>query len=142
MASRGLDDPLALLGHWAFHRVIDDRRAAEQSTVDGETELATEGQRIRWSEAGTLYWRDQEVPVSRVLYLERRDGGWFVTFDDGRDFHPWSPGDSVEHLCGADVYRGCVVGPAEEGMWSVEWSVSGPTKDYTMTTVLRRAPKR
>lgn len=138
MAAGGLDDPQVLLGTWEFHRVIDDHRSAERSTVDGRAKLSTEEQRIRWSETGTLSWRGQEIPVSRVLYLERRDDGWFVTFEDGRDFHPWAPGESVEHLCGADVYRGQIADRAQAGRWSIAWSVTGPTKDYRMTTMLRR----
>lgn len=138
MVAHALNDPTELLGSWVFERLIDDRHGNERSTVEGTTELRLEGSSIRWSESGVLHWRGEDIDVTRTLFLQHRPEGWFVTFEDGRDFHPWSPGESVEHLCGADIYRGCVVGHDDDAAWSVEWSVQGPTKDYTMTTILRR----
>lgn len=133
-------DPLALTGTWTFERVISDHAAHEEHHVTGTTELVAEGpDRVRWSESGVMAWRDTEIPVSRTLFLTLRDDGWFVTFDDGRDFHPWTPQTEVEHLCGNDLYVGRIDvltgGPAR---WTVEWNVTGPAKNYTMTTVLTR----
>ncbi|MCW2747106.1 MAG: hypothetical protein JWP10_248 [Nocardioidaceae bacterium] len=139
MTARALLDPVALLGSWDFTRRIVDRVAGEDTRVAGTTELVSEtAGRVKWSEQGVMQWRDKEVPVTRVLFLELRDDGWFVTFDDGRDFHPWAPGEQVEHMCGADLYRGHVVAGHPLDSWTVEWNVQGPTKDYTMTTVLTR----
>lgn len=142
MASHRLDDPIALSGRWQFERTITDRVVHEESRVVGHTELTCEASdRIRWSEKGTLHWRDKAIPVSRVLFLQLRGRDWFVTFDDGREFHPWAPGEAVEHECGADLYRGHIdsSGPGLR-RWNVEWHVSGPQKDYTMTTLLTRLP--
>lgn len=131
-----LRDPLNLLGDWHFRRVIDDHLANERSRVVGTLTIVADGDRIRWSESGELDWRGEKIEVSRVNFLQRRAGGWFVTFEDGRDFHPWAPGEPVVHDCGAAVYRGCVLQGSRDSAWTVEWHVEGPNKDYTMTTEL------
>lgn len=131
-------DPTALLGAWTFTRVIDDHLAGDEKRVVGRCEFAVAtGGRIRWSETGTLYSANLELPVMRTSYLEPRGAGWFVTFEDGRDFHPWAPGEPVVHHCGADLYAGRVSAPGPEG-FTVRWRVTGPKKDYTMTTALTR----
>lgn len=132
-------DPLELVGTWELSRVIIDHRADERSDVLGTSELTLQADaRIRWTESGTLHRRGTDVAVSRVLYLEPREPGWFVTFEDGRDFHPWEPGSPVEHACTPDMYVG-LVAPMGDDRWSVEWRVNGPGKDYTMTSVLTRS---
>lgn len=135
-------DPRDLLGDWVFERVVDDRLAGELLDVRGTTTLsATDGGAVRWAEEGVLRRGSLELPVSRVLHLVPGSEGWRVTFEDGRDFHPWEPGKEVVHLCGADTYRGLVeVAPGERpDSWSVVWRVIGPSKDYTMTTQLSRS---
>lgn len=138
MPSRTFLDPTSLLGSWVLTRTIEDRLSGEPSTVDGVTglELLDDG-RVRWSESGTLRRGDLVVPVSRTLFVEQRDTGWFVTFEDGRDFHPWLPGDRVVHPCGSDIYVGRVEGGVDR--WTVVWEVGGPAKDYRMTSELTRA---
>lgn len=125
-------DPSTLLGTWRFVRQIEDRRNAERGRVTGTMTLTPEGTRIRWSEHGILEWRNTRNPAYRTLFLVPRPDGWFVTFEDGRDFHPWRPGTQVRHPCGSDLYTGRIETEAER--WSVSWTVTGPRKDYTMTT--------
>ena len=138
MTSQPALEPTELLGAWTLMRTIDDRHAGEQATVDGSTELVQQDDgRIRWSERGTLHRDAGDIPVSRVLFVEPRDTGWWVTFDDGRDFHPWTPGDEVVHPCVADTYVGRIDADGAD-RWTVRWRVSGPAKDYTMTTTLTR----
>jgi hypothetical protein len=138
MSSRRVLEPTALVGAWTMARTIDDRHAGEQATVDGTSELSLlDDGRIRWAERGTLHRDAGDIPVSRVLFVEARDTGWWVTFDDGRDFHPWAPGDEVVHPCAPDTYVGRIDADGTD-RWTVEWRVSGPAKDYTMTTTLTR----
>ncbi|MBE1876728.1 DUF6314 family protein [Myceligenerans pegani] len=137
--------------------------------------------RICWAEEGTLRWADRSTPVSRTLFLVREPSGavpgtdelasdeprsdqpgsddaagapasrWRVTFEDGRDFHPWTA-RPVEHVCGRDRYEGTIrfltdhevpsapSPQAERTSWSarnrvvVRWDVRGPAKDYSMVT--------
>jgi hypothetical protein len=143
-----LGDPVTLVGDWRFSRTIDDRLTGRQSRVDGKLSLeVVSPDRIRWQEHGLWHQPDGDVEVGRALWLVRDGdaGDWWVRFEDGRDFHPWTPGRSVVHPCGADTYRGLVVGTPDR--WTVEWDVTGPTKDYLMTTELsacaaRRPPAR
>ncbi|WP_024795640.1 DUF6314 family protein [Tomitella biformata] len=132
-------DPATLLGAWTFSRVIDDHQAGDEKLVEGTAEFArADAGRIRWAESGTLHVGGQELPVMRTSYIEPRGDGWFVTFEDGRDFHPWAPGEAVDHHCGADLYSGQITATGPVGSFTVRWRVTGPKKDYTMTTVLTR----
>ena len=143
MSDAGADpttDPRELLGEWEFDRVVDDHLADERIGVVGTAEFTLEDDgAVRWAEQGTMTRAGAEIPISRVLFLRERDEGWVVTFDDGRDFHPWQPGAQVEHPCGRDTYRGFVqfAGPQE---WSVRWHATGPEKDYEMLTRLHLRP--
>lgn len=133
-------EPAALAGQWRFERDIVDRLAGCTKYVVGETTIADAGDgRMRWYESGTLRDGDLELPVFRTLFLAERGPEWVVTFDDGREFHDWAPGENVVHLCGADTYRGRIdVAAGDRSAWTVVWTVTGPSKDYTMTTHLTR----
>ena len=131
-----LTDPAALIGTWRLRREVDDRRLDVTSRVTGTLTLTRAGEdRIRWVEEGR--WRQDTgvVDVRRALWVVRTDAdGWWVRFDDGRDFHPWRPGGPVVHPCAPDTYRGTVTGSASR--WSITWEVTGPAKDYRMVTEL------
>ncbi len=133
--SRTLADvtPSELLGAWSFERTVCDRRSRADYRARGTAvfSLQSDG-RIRWSEEGVLSWDAGSNPFTRTLFLVPAPSGWMVTFEDGRDFHPWTDGDVI-HLCGRDTYRGGI-GCRGVG-WGLTWTVSGPQKDYTMTTL-------
>jgi len=167
-------DPLRLVGTWDFRREVHDHREGAEYTARGRAEFAPQDDgRIRWAETGTLSWSAGSTPVSRTLFLVREpadddatagvgpttgadvdtttespganSGPWRVTFEDGRDFHPWTAG-AVEHLCNRDLYQGGVDVPEEQAVssdlsrepsdlsWELRWRVTGPEKDYTMHT--------
>ncbi|HLT62528.1 MAG TPA: DUF6314 family protein, partial [Microlunatus sp.] len=57
--------------------------------------------------------------------------------------HPWLPGRPVRHPCGADLYSGRIDAARTDPLrdaWTVHWVVTGPNKDYTMTTEISRGP--
>ena len=136
--------PLVLLGRWHLDRVIDDRLAGERVVVDAEACLDRSGDgRVRWHEEGLLRRPSQPgaASVFRTLWVEPPhddEPAWWVTFEDGRRFHPWSPGTQVEHPCAPDVYRGLVEVVDPDRTWSVVWQARGPRKDYTITSAYRR----
>jgi len=132
-----LDDPRSLLGRWRIERVVDDRRTGEQHAVDGVLELTEVDGGLRWEEQMVWHRPEGDVDVRRGLRLVATDDGWWVRFEDGRDFHPWRPGEQVVHPCAPDTYAGAVSG--DLCRWSVTWHASGPAKDYTMTSVLTPA---
>ncbi|MFD7022662.1 DUF6314 family protein [Promicromonospora sukumoe] len=146
-------DPHRLVGTWLFVREIEHDDGAAY-TADGEARFSREDDgRVRWAERGTLRWDGGSTPVTRTLFLVREAGsdggaapgndpsadgkpatGWRVTFEDGRDFHPWTAG-AVEHLCGRDLYAGglaVAAVPAQD--WELRWRVTGPEKAYLMHT--------
>lgn len=129
-----LDDPHALVGRWRLERVVDDRRTGEQHAVDGVLELADAGAELRWEEQMVWHRPEGDVDVRRGLRLAMTADGWWVRFEDGRDFHPWRPGEEVVHPCTPDTYAGSVTGDLRR--WSITWHARGPAKDYTMTSVL------
>ncbi|GAA1874891.1 DUF6314 family protein [Lapillicoccus jejuensis] len=137
--------PTDLLGEWAFQRRIDDRAGRRRGTVQGRMRLLEQPDgRVLWQEKGELRWPGSDpLPVQRTLYVVPREDdedAWMVTFADGRDFHPWRPGEVVEHPCNADLYRGLVHPPTPGSRgWSVMWECTGPDKDYSMTTLVRPA---
>jgi hypothetical protein len=130
--------PLDLLGTWVLDRSVDDRRTGERHTVSGSTTLEALGpDRVAWAEAGTMTTADgRSFPVQRRLDVVRRSDAWWVLFADGREFHPWSPGDVVVHDCAPDVYRGEV--RVDDDGWDVVWEATGPAKDYRMVSRLTR----
>ncbi len=136
-------EPTALLGRWTLDRRLDDRRDGRSGVVRGRCVLTAEPavpDRIRWSEQGTMLWTDSGAgtPVSRTLWLCRRDAGWLVIFDDGHDFHPWLVGMPLHHLCGRDDYTGRI-DVLDADHWITRWTATGPAKDYTIETRLSRA---
>ncbi len=141
--SGGLDDPVTLLGDWQLSRTIEDRLTGQHSRIDGLLTLeAVTPERISWEERGRWHQPGGDVDVRRGLWLVLAEdtGDWWVRFEDERDFHPWTPGRPVVHPCGADTYRGLVLGSPDR--WSIEWDVIGPAKDYLMTTELNACAAR
>jgi hypothetical protein len=132
-----IEDPRALLGEWRLDRRVVDRRAGVSGTVRGALTLVADGPRIRWRERGVLRWNDADLPVTRDLVLAEEPDGWQVRFADGRPFHPWRPGEVVEHPCNADLYRGLV--DVRTDQMRILWDVVGPTKDQRLLTRCRRS---
>jgi hypothetical protein len=129
--------PTDLLGTWSLTRVVDDHRAGDRREVVGTVELTEVAPgRVRWTETGTMSWPGHAVAVSRTLYVQLEERGWFVRFEDGRPFHPWATGQQVEHPCAPDHYRGLIeIAGTPVESWTVTWDALGPEKDYRMVTV-------
>lgn len=138
-ATIGIGDPRSLLGAWDFTRAIVDHRAASEYVVTGRAVFEPFGETIRWHESGLLQRDGGEHPVMRTLLLRPAagEGYWTVEFDDGRPFHDWMLGTRLLHECGADTYRGRVA-LVDAEVWSIDWNVSGPVKDYVLTTTYRK----
>lgn len=143
--------PSQLLGSWSFTRSIAEHRTGARYRAHGTARFSpATGGRVRWFEEGVLTTDGESSPFTRTLFLVPGAQGWTVTFEDGRFFHPWVDG-RVTHLCGRDTYRGDIAGPQSSGTgggqdrepascdagWQITWTVSGPHKDYTMTTGYR-----
>ena len=132
-------DPRVLLGRWTLRRWLVDRAAGVLGSVDGELVVADRGGRLSWTETGTLRWSGRVAPVSRVYGFRPGPDGWWLTFADGRDFHPWRPGEPVTHPCRADTYAGLVVLDPDGRRMRTRWDVRGPAKDQRIVTRFTRA---
>ena len=77
---------------------------------------------------------------ARRVYLWRdaEPGAVAVTFDDGRPFHQFDlTGGEARHACPPDTYR-VRYDFSEWPVWTARWRVTGPRKDYLMTSRYRR----
>jgi hypothetical protein len=122
-------------GSWQLTRRVADRRTGQYGAVTGTLAITAEPAGQRWREQGLLRWADRELPVSRELMIRRLDGSWWMTFADGRAFHPWRPGEIVTHPCAADSYRGLV--ELRGDRMRTLWDVTGPAKYQRLITRLR-----
>lgn len=84
-----------------------------------------------------MHWDGRQLPATRSLWLCQLDALWWMTFDNGRPFHPWLIGAQVVHPCADDTYRGWIEArnPAE---LTITWDVDGPTKNQLIVSRLTR----
>jgi hypothetical protein len=68
----------------------------------------------------------------------RIEDEWWMTFADGRAFHPWRLGQVVEHPCRDDVYRGLLVLDRAATRLRIGWDVTGPGKHQRIITRYER----
>ncbi len=128
-------------GIWRIDRRIEDRRAGTTGLLQGTAELTPDGPGLIYSEEGILRIAGQPGLTARQSYLWRADGdGIEVLFADGRPFHRIGLIDAApeaSHDCAPDIY--CVrYDFARWPDWRAVWQVTGPRKDYTMTTEFQR----
>lgn len=131
--------PTDLLGVWQLERRLVDRRAGGFGRVTGWLELTLVGSVVHWLELGDLRWGGSVYEVTRELHIVPDGDGWEVRFTDGRPFHPWRPGETVEHPCAADLYRGLIRVDPERTRMRVLWDVTGPDKQQRIVTRCRRS---
>ena len=130
-----------LEGAWLLTRRLRDRRAGTRGTLEGKAVFEAEGDGLVYRETGVLRLADGAFRADRVYrYRFPAPHCAEVAFDDGSLFHllDLSSGRcAVEHLCGADIYRGryTVTGCSE---WQVDWQVAGPRKDQFLESRYRR----
>jgi hypothetical protein len=165
----GLDDagsPLAagtvgyLAGDWDVVREIADHRTGQAGSFRGQASFrpaaaghasaagqqgSLDGRVLDFTEHGELRLGSHRGPASRSLrYYGRSDGSADVRFSDGREFYrlDLSYGSSkAAHPCRADRYVVTVTRLSADAFSEV-WRVTGPAKDYDMTTVYTRAGER
>ena len=134
-------DLIALLGGcWAVERRLVDVRGGHEGDFAGTASFESDGDRLRWAEAGRMRFGGHDGPATRRLSIARDPGGWIVEFEDGRPFHALDLETgvcAVEHRCGDDLYAGeyRLLGP---DALDVSWRVSGPRKDQEIHTTYRR----
>jgi hypothetical protein len=133
-----------LIGSWSFNRVIEG-----QATMQGIATFAP-------LDEGSLAYREQghlklsngtELEAGREYIFSNGNGGFAVFFKENppRLFHAISLSASLGgelsgsagHLCNLDDYQSSYTFLAD-GRFVIRHVVSGPRKDYTMTTTYTR----
>ena len=135
-----------LAGGWRAERVIEDFHSGTAGAFTGTASFTALGDAahpgaLGYREHGQLVYGRHRGPASRsLLYLPAADGSVAVRFADGRPFYALDlrPGIwQADHPCGMDGYHVTVqlLGP---DAYTEQWRVTGPGKDYLMTTTLTR----
>jgi len=120
-------------GRWAIERTIDHADGTTARFV-GEATFRPDGSDgLDYSEDGVLTLPGGQSMRATRTY--RWDADLSVFFDDGRPFHkvPAAGGTTVHH-CDPDTYRVAYDFGAWP-RWQAIWTVTGPKKDYRMTSV-------
>jgi hypothetical protein len=133
-----------LRGSWRIERDILDAAGAPVGRFTGWGRFDLDPEEpvlLRYREEGMLHLGAYAAPASRRL--DYRVHGWRaeVRFVDGRPFHDLDlrdGSDTVQHTCGADLYRGRFEVVSDDS-WCHEWSVTGPRKDHLIRTSYDRA---
>ena len=133
-----------LTGSWSFNRVIEG-----QGTMQGIA-IATplDNGRLTYRELGNLkLLNGAELQAEREYIFSKGDKGFQVFFKENppRLFHEISLSASIGgalsgsagHLCEPDEYQSAYRF-MPDGTFVVRHVVSGPAKDYTMTTTYLR----
>ncbi len=135
----------AFAGLWRITRRIEDRLAGGEGRLTGTARFEPDpgGDGLVAIEEGTLVLGGAPpmAATRRYLWREEVPGAITVRFADGRFFHSFAPGAAApeaRHDCAPDLYRVRYDFSAWPD-WRAEWRVTGPRKDYTMTTDFRRA---
>ncbi|MCA6123545.1 hypothetical protein J6500_16820 [Bradyrhizobium sp. WSM 1704] len=132
-----------LAGSWSFDRVIEG-----QATMQGRaTFTPLDDASLAYCEQGTLRLPNgTELQAQREYIFRTCAGGFDVFFKEAppRLFHRIALHGAVEltgdasHLCNLDTYRS-TYSFRPDGQFTIRHVVSGPRKDYTMTTVYSRS---
>lgn len=94
---------------------------------------------LAYHEAGELRMGAGPALMAERRYLWHAEGGQIcVDHADGRPFHAFDPkAPQARHWCDPDDYQVCYAfGRWPE--WRVKWVVTGPRKNYTMTSTYSR----
>ena len=136
-----------LTGDWDVVREIADHRSGRAGEFRGRASFRSAPDRsgravLDFAEQGELRFGGHRGPASRSLrYRGRADGGAEVRFADGRAFFRLdlrSGSCRAVHPCRADRYAVTVTWLGPDCFTEI-WRVTGPEKDYDMTTVYTRA---
>jgi hypothetical protein len=135
-----------LLGEWSVAREISDHRSGRSGSFRGIARFRPDpggraGLVLSYREHGELSFGRHRGPASRALcYCERPDGAADVRFADGRAFYLLDLRAGycqAEHPCGPDCYL-VSLRVLSDDSYTETWRVTGPVKDYEMTTTYVR----
>lgn len=129
----------AFEGDWRLERRIEHACGQGDARLDGMARFLRAGATLIQEETGTLWVDGAAGPGMQAMrrYLWRAGTGSIeVSFEDGRPFHGIPLGvvePGASHHCSPDLY--CVsYNFSRWPVWQSVWRVTGPRKDYVMTS--------
>jgi len=129
-----------LRGNWNINRVIDDRHADQQAFFTGHASFEEADLLLMYGEDGELSIGSTKMRASRRYIWLLEGENIKVSYENGLPFHEFKVSDGkakAKHLCGDDIYYAEYSFYLQDS-WRVIWTVNGPRKDYTSTTVYSR----
>lgn len=138
MMDAGMRSLADFAGDWQMARSVDDRRGPP-ARFTGTARFRPDAQGLRVTEEGVMSVDNTQYSASRVFLWRARDDGIVVLFSDGRPFHQFRPAGLVAaaHWCDPDQYD-VTYDFTRWPVWTSEWRVRGPRKDYVMRSTYRR----
>ncbi len=126
-------------GIWQVNRVIDDRLSSQTGRFTGRASFAPAGDVLIYEETGQLTLGTSAPYAATRSYIWRSDGRLIhVDYADGRPFHGFDPAiPTADHHCPPDNYR-VSYDFSRWPDWLATWQVTGPRKDYKMTSRYQR----
>jgi len=130
-------------GTWRITRQIKDHRLSRLGQLTGTAVFTPGPDGMIYTETGTLRFPGQPDLSAKQSYLWSESGlNIQVKFSDGREFHSidlTTQTPNAHHHCPPDDYR-VTYDFTDWPNWSSRWIVSGPSKDYAMTTLFTHQP--
>jgi hypothetical protein len=127
-------------GDWVFTRLVADPNGTPTARVEGIVSFRRGEGGLVAEERGRMRLEDGPELAAERRTIWRQDGRLIrVFFGDGRPFHHFDPAGATEaeHVCTPDLYR-VAYDFGRFPNWRSVWRVTGPRKDYVMTTDHRR----
>jgi hypothetical protein len=130
------------VGDWRFARVVAERDGTETARVAGRARYTPGEGGLLCAETGEMRLTGgPPMKAERRTIWREAAGRIEVLFGDGRPFHSFDVAAiwaEARHDCTPDIYR-VVYDFSMFPVWTSVWRVTGPQKDYVMTTEHRRA---
>lgn len=124
-------------GTWRFRRHVAGPQGQTAARVAGLARFSRDAEGLVCDESGEM-----SVPGAAPMRAGRRTlwniepGQIVIRFADGRPFHSFDPAaarPAASHECAPDLYR-VAYDFSLWPHWQSIWRVTGPRKDYLMTT--------
>ncbi len=135
-------DLAAFEGLWHLTRTIEDIRAGQGGSFLGTARFTPAPSGLAYVEEGALTLGAAAPMTATRRYLWRAAGDAIeIDFEDGRFFHAFpagQPSPAAEHFCDPDHYS-VRYDFTRWPDWRAEWRVTGPRKEYRMSSAYRRA---
>ena len=122
-------------GQWKLRREIE-QATGQRFNFTGEAEFTWQENNLLYSEKGLVTAPDGTSFQAQRSYIWAPGDSHHIDvyFEDRRFFHRFSLcSPDAQHLCGNDQYM-VRYDFANWPAWMAHWQVSGPRKDYSMTS--------